>query len=338
MRKHAIVIDCGSLCTRIGIGGMDKPDDVVQTCRPSNPAERIVAHSEIKNFDGFTELLTHEFEKLKIESAEREFLLSERVNRAIAQRETELEVLFETFKVPYCALVASPTLSMYSEGTIATGVFVDIGEGGTSIQCFYHGLYVKPGSKFTTMGGLTMTKYLQHVIVKRNRQWIDDLNFLRALREQQAYVPMNGIDQKPIVVNLGAGGSLTFSTELAKTGDYLFAPHAFSCGIQSLQDLIVKSIRACEPGMMNELCQNIYLSGGVANMKNLTARLEKELNKLLPETPCKVKKMKMEDLAVWFGGGVLACVEMFRSVGAERVAYGEEGKSHIARTMGMMNA
>lgn len=337
MRKYPIVVDCGSLWTRIGTGGMDKPDDVVQTVRPTNPLEQIVAHSEIKSFEGFTELLTHEFEKLKIESAEREFLLSERVNRTVEQREKELEVLFETFVVPYCALVASPTLSMYSEGTIATGVFVDVGEGGTSIQCFYHGLYVKPGSNFTSMGGLSMTKYLQHVIVKRNRQWIDDLNFLRALREQQAYVPMNGIDKKPIVVNLPAS-SLTFSTEMAKTGDYLFAPHAFSCGIQGLPDLIVNSIRACEPGMMHELCQNIYLSGGVAKMENFAARLEKELNILLPETPCKVKKMTNVELAVWFGGGVLACVEMFRSVGAKRNAYSEQGKSHLARTMGLMNA
>ena len=337
MSKDPIVVDRGSLWTRIGGASMEEPDDIIPTCLPSNPVVPLVAHGDIRDFDGYAELLSAEFEKLKIDSASRDFLVSDRVNRAMDQREKEIELYFETLKVPSLGMVPSPTLAMYSLDNLTTGVFVDIGEGGTDIQCFYHGLYVRPGSKFTAMGGLTMTKYLQHVIVKRNRQWIDNLNWLRQFREEQAYVPMNGIDEKRICVNLGAS-SLNFTTELAKTGNFLFAPHAFSCGIQGLPEIIIDSIRSCEPGMMNELCQHIRLCGGVANMKGFAERLQKELNLLLPETPCSVERMpRRPELAVWIGGCVMASVEMFQSVSASRIDYHEEGKARLARRLGLMN-
>lgn len=72
-------------------------------------------------------------------------------------------------------------------------------------------------------------------------------------------------------------------------------------------------------------------------MEGFAERLQKELNLLLPETPCSVKRMRCGELAVWVGGGVMACVEMFQSVSASRIDYHEEGKARLARRLGLMN-
>lgn len=131
---------------------------------------------------------------------------------------------------------------------------------------------------------------------------------------------------------------ITISDELSHAGDFLFRLHCMSCVTESLPELVMKSIRACEPGMKSNLCENVYISGGASMMRNLKQRLENELSKLDPSAEFVVRDFKsragtvLGETAVWRGGVVFG-LNSYNKRRVTREEYAELGPDRVSSKM-----
>jgi len=76
--------------------------------------------------------------------------------------------------------------------------------------------------------------------------------------------------------------------------------------VPSVQEIIQKSIRACDPTIQAEMLSNIVLSGGTTMLPGFAERLSKELKQLFPKDKVNVIALPNRQQLEWNGSCILS--------------------------------
>lgn len=331
---NPVIIDNGSLITKVGFGGFDEPELTFPTSSLSKPGTQAIRHGIIQNWDDMLSIYHKIFTTdIKQEMTETPIVLTSTSNAPIEQRVKLTEIFFETYKVPSFAIENSCMLDLFPSDQ-STGLFVEIGDGVTDIAPFYEGFGVESGNVCSKLGGLSVTKYLQKIIHSKQKIFIDSIDILRDIKEKYCYA-WSDQPAQPQEVNTGRV-NIRLKDEFLKCSDFLFNPHCFGAEAKGIHQLIYDSINKVDPGMRSAILKNIYLGGGACAMKGFKERLNLELKKLLPTTEFEIHYQELEDEethqmkiiknTAWRGASIFSVLtDTFEKYAITRAEYVEGG-------------
>ncbi|KAJ6246122.1 actin-related protein [Anaeramoeba flamelloides] len=151
---------------------------------------RPIQNGIVRNWEDMKYLYDYAFgKKLGIETSEWKILLSEAPMNREKNRETMVEMLFETynFKAVYVAIQA--ILVLYARA-LMTGVVVDSGDGVTQIVPVYESSVLPHLVKRIGIGGRDVTRYLMKTLLHRGYYFnrTADFDTVRKIKEKLCYV------------------------------------------------------------------------------------------------------------------------------------------------------
>ena len=113
-----------------------------------------------------------------------------------------------------------------------------------------------------------------------------------------------------------------FFPDLIKEGDE----------VEGMHKMTFSSIQECDIDIRKDLYSNIILSGGTTLYEGLPDRLEKEIDRLCPQSNM-VKIIASQDryYSVWTGGSTLSSLSTFESQWITKEEYEENGAEIVHR-------
>lgn len=242
-----------------------------------------------------------------------------------------MDYFYRELKVLGVCLVSQPYASLLSNDQQTTGLIVEVGHKQTQILPVLKG-HSLPGIT-GSIGGADITNHLKQLIGST----------LKSLDE-----PIAGVSPSLIITDIkyklcelnpfprDKNEHFSFQEETrSKKKEYILpdnslvhldidrflAPEVlFQASLagkeDSLPDLIVRSIEQTESSLTNYFYQNIFLSGGSADFKNIEKRLEAELSLIVPSSKkVRVRKLNTPSfLNSWRGASKLGIVDNFSSI------------------------
>ena len=369
-----IVIDNGSGSIKAGFGGYKNPTKVIPTIvgRPLTKKcsknffigeearaksfllklENPIKHGIISNWDDMEKIWHHTFyNELRIDPTEHAVLLTEPVQNPIANREKTIQMMFETFNVPYFYLFQQSVGSLYATGR-TTGIVLDIGEEALQITPVNEGYLETHGISRFNIGGGDLTKYMIHVL----RDMGMELNTLsneeisKDIKEKLCYVALDYEAEKEKAKTSGDikrsyalpnGNNITINTERFQIPELLFNPFdqyvSTPFYVNTIEDGIDKILydsimKTNDKDQQKDYFSNIILSGGSTMFEGLAERLEKEITKLAPDNYSVIVIASPErPYLAWVGGSILATLTPFPQMVITKEEYEEVGPIIVHR-------
>lgn len=217
-------------------------------------------------------------------------------------------ILFESHVVPYLALPAQVTCLPWSEPTPSAALWVDIGAGQTQVTAVNgHGHVLQHVTARTTLGGRSLATVLSRDLTLDHLPWPITTQLLNhcALVEvgQLEHVIAHSVPLALSDMEVEAGLPATFGAERYRCPELLFDPRPLGLELeQGLSHVLARSLnRVADQSLRAQLAQRIVLSGGVAQLHGLAARLTHELGALMPEHVIGVQSAPSASHVVWLG-------------------------------------
>ncbi|MFX1250287.1 MAG: actin, cytoplasmic 2 [Promethearchaeota archaeon] len=366
--KRPLVIDSGTNTLKSGYAGETRPQSVFPTVLGYNRYASIMPDVEhyireyyvgeeaetlrgvlrlvypiesglITDWDAMEKIWHYVFHtNLQINPSEHPILFTEDPLNPPHNREKMAEILFEIFNVPAIAVISTAFLSLRALEK-ATGLVVDIGDGGVQIVPIYENSVITAAIARMDVSGRVITDYLGRLIRQRGYT-LRARMILRDIKERLCYIILDpqvelsltrrvALREKNYI--LPDGECISLGLELFLAPEVLFNPAYIGHEEDPLHICIKKSIQKCEINMRKELYQNIVLTGGSSLFPGLKERLHKELTKMLPEaTKVRIIASPERKLSAWLGGSMLASQRFFSKFWVWRADYQEHG-SAVAR-------
>eukprot|EP01083_Nonionella_stella_P004342 12551_1 len=216
--SNSIVIDNGSFAIKAGFGGVNAPKAVFQnalclkkmvdkqqkTCfvDKDTETEYPVQNGIITSWNLMEKIWNQKFHnELRISPQDTSILMTECPLNPMANREKSTQILFEIFNFRAIYLAIDAVMALYQSGR-TSGQVVDCGYQRTHLVPVWEG-YALPHavSRYST-GGYHITKYLEHLLLKRHPEARDiKIEDVRNMKEQFGYVAHKGVEhehQKPL--------------------------------------------------------------------------------------------------------------------------------------------
>lgn len=215
----ALVLDYGTLWSRVGRAGDDEPshtfptivgqprhDDVDGTCHVYGNnalAKRGILtlkypmdRGRVTNWDDMERLYHHSFSELKMAPEEHPVLLTEPPLNPRANREQATTLMFESFNTPAMFISCTSLLSLYASGR-TTGLVVESGDSVTHVVPCYEGYIIPYGVTRLELGGRDISDYLYRLLAnnknnatERGYGWATD-DILRDIKAKHAFASMD---------------------------------------------------------------------------------------------------------------------------------------------------
>ena len=196
--KSHIVMDNGSLNTRIGFHDNDEPEHIFET-NIKQHEKRPIQQRMIVDFEKLEEVWSYSFNDLmKINPTEHNLLFTEPALYPKANREKSVQILFEKFEFHGSYTAQAPTLALYTIGK-TTGMVVDSGYEMTQIVPIYEGYALPHAVAKMYFGGKNVTEYLQKLMGTESDTEL--MPYFRDMKEKYAYIAADGVEkesEKPI--------------------------------------------------------------------------------------------------------------------------------------------
>lgn len=304
-----------------------------------------IVHGVVTNWDAMEKIWHYTFHNdLRINPTEHPILLTECPLNPLSNKEKMVEILFETFNVPALYISLQAVLSLYASGR-TTGLVVDAGEGVIHIVPIYEGFAISHAINRIHIAGRDITEYLRRLLRTRGRALTSsaEREIVRDIKECLCYVALDpekelklsekvsGMEKQ---YTLPDGDSLTIGAERFLAPEAFFNPSVIGKEETPLDEAIYNSIQLCDIDLRKELYQNIVLSGGSTMFPGLKERLQKELNKLVPENvEIRIVAPPERRYSVWIGGSILSSLKTFQRLWISRKEYQEQGASIIKRAI-----
>lgn len=366
--QQAIIIDCGSNCTRVGVSGDVEPTSVFPTIigKPKDiPGLEALAlkdlfvgeeaHSKqgilnlrnpfndgnIKNWDDMEAIIQHSFEKVPLlNHKEHPVFLTERPRSQRYVRERFVQMMFETFEVPRFYLANQINLALYSTQR-TTGVVLDCGEDSCRAMSVVDG-YSDPHSfNYVSYAGRNCTAKLRDLLREKDLDLRSraEMEIVKDIKEKHAQVSLdiqnelfNESDDHRVPYKLPSGEEIELGPERFVAGEVLFDPRFIFLEGVGVDRLLHDAIRRSDPDVRNELWKNVVLSGGATMMTGFAERLKKELDLMAPPSvTVDIDSSAENHLRSWMGGSIVACLENFQSNWLSLDLYDEEGPNCVHR-------
>ena len=98
----------------------------------------------------------------------------------------------------------------------------------------------------------------------------------------------------------------------------------------ALQEMVYQSIMKCDLDVRKDLYANIVLSGGNTMYPNVTERISKELQTLIPmSTKLSVVGPPERQFLPWIGGSILSSLTTFQAMWITKSDYQDQGTQII---------
>jgi actin len=308
-----VVVDSGTLTTRAGLAGDERPRSVFPT--PGDDVEGL-----------YRRVFAVE---LHVDPTEHPVLVTQTAGALNRDRERLMEVMFETFHVPAFYVACEQSLALYASG-LTTGVVLGAGHGATQVVPVYEGTAMPHAFMRVGVAGADLDAWLAAHLAGAPASDSER----RDIKEKLCYVALD-FDQENrkgdpgIRYTIEGARTVLVAAERFKCPELLFRPEPNGDGIHQA---VFNAITKCDRKIRRDLYANIVLTGGTSMFTGLPERLEKEMGKLAPGTMrVKIVAPQLRELTPWIGGSVLAGHPAFPQMVVPREAYSELGVGIVHR-------
>ena len=382
MDFNAIVIDSGSTMIRVGFAGNDEaelhsfPPTIPLHNRKSyinaDPCHSIIdpidttpfkTKGVITNWDQMESLWYHSYYNvLKADPTERFVLHPMSLLSTHTDRAKVAEISLETFQVAGTFMAHENMVTDYYKGTTVS-LSVMINDETINIVPIIEGRLIDEATTTLHYGGKTLTQHLlttlndNHGCEFTNSR--HDLKIARDIKEKLCYFQTTlSDDGDPTRSNypdagersyeLPDGQVITINEERYSTGNALFDPTVMGLNEIGLHTAIHQVINRCIPQDRRVLYNCIYIAGGTANTRGLSAKMVEMLQTTLKdnstEPSCRLgsapnRQINMrvrtspgyEHLSCWLGGSIMGSLSTMSQHWITKKEWEEFGKSSVRR-------
>ncbi|PIN21343.1 actin [Handroanthus impetiginosus] len=222
--------------------------------------------------------------------------------------------------VPAVCAINQATLALFAARR-TSGIVVNVGFHQTSVVPILHGKVMhKVGVEVVGMGALKLTGFLRDRMQQNNIHF-DSLYTVRTLKENLCYVALDyeaelsKDTQASFAVTPNSW--FTLSKERFQTGEILFQPRMAGVQAMGLHQAVALCMDHCHDAELtgdDNWYKTVVLAGGSACLPGLAARLEKELQGLLPPSisnGIRVLPPPHGKHSVWFGAKLVSNLSTF---------------------------
>lgn len=246
------------------------------------------------------------------------------------------QIMFETFKVPGLYIADTTSLPLYSAGKY-NGVVVELGDGSSQFASILDG--VPSACIRLDLGGRDLTKYLAKLLIETGHIFSNsgELEIVKSLKEKKCYVAFNYIEELKTVelddYELPDGNHVMLKQQRIRCPEALFHPILVDKAENGIAQTCFDLIQKNDIDKRKDLCNFIYLSGGVSRFGGLKERFEKEIKALAPESIKEEIKVTAAPtkFEVWIGGFILSKMSSFESKWITKAEYEESGMNIVLK-------
>jgi actin-related protein len=346
----AVVIDNGTVFSKIGFAGEDQPRAIIQTL-PRSPIKTEPKSQEtlikkksppkpirekgflegvspmkkgvIEDWDAMIRFWGYCFHKmLKINPSEHPVILTEPALNTKENRNKMREIMFEEFNVPAVYIGMQAVLSLYAVGR-TTGCVINSGESATDIVPICENYVNTQTIQKIDLAGKHITKFLQKLMRQAGYPLTteQEKRVLVDIKENYCYIAEEFEEEISRVKDQAKiqkehlapdGNKIVIGIERFTAPECIFNPSIMGKEIPTLHEALYNAINESDIHYRKELFNNIIISGGNTLFPGLKERLSKELKKIIPET-INIKIIAPEEriLTTWYGGSLLGALPSF---------------------------
>ncbi|XP_051781236.1 uncharacterized protein LOC114648438 isoform X2 [Erpetoichthys calabaricus] len=366
-----IVLDTGSGLVKAGFAGQDRPAIVFPSVIGKPKYEEVmngtmeretyighdaqhmrgvltlkypVQNGVIKNWNDIENIWQHTFHQLGVNTEDHPVLLTEAAMNPSENRRRMVEIMFESFNVPFTYVAVQAVLALYGTGR-TTGVVFDSGDGVSHSVPVYEGYSIPYATQRFNLAGQDITQNLKKLLQERGFSFrtTAEQEIVREIKEACCYVAQDyeaelEEDERSagteMYYTLPDGQIISINKERFRAPEILFKPELIGRDHYGIHESIFRSILRCDVDLRQSFVNNIILSGGNTLFPGLPHRLQGEIQSMVPSCLSdfvRVSSPKDRDFAVWIGGAVLANLPSFRSAWISREEYEENGANIVFR-------
>ncbi|CDW84717.1 actin i [Stylonychia lemnae] len=365
MDRSALILDLGSESTKAGFAGDVDPKCVIPTITGEyrvknaevgqggyhrllvgdealhksglltfyNPVENGV----IKDWERAEGFLKYCFSnELKVASEEHNVIMSEVPFQSPADREKLAQLMFETFNVSGFYLANLGLLSVQGSGR-QSGIFCESGAHMTHTIPVSDGVVITSAIQRAEFGGKDINELMIKLLSDKGYSFTTTAERLNArqLKEKYCIVAQDYEsaleDNEEKYYETPDGTAINFSNERYKGAEAIFKPNDLcGRGVDSIQDMIMKSIEGSDEGVRANLFGTIVLSGGNTLFEGIRDRLQKEIESRAGDPGIvRVIADDSRKYGVFNGASILASSSMMDTMWIQREEYAESGASIV---------
>ena len=358
-----VVIDNGTVFSKIGFAGEDQPRAIIQTL-PRNPIKIKPSASQvtliekkpppktirekgflegvspmkggvIKDWNAMERFWEYCFYKmLKINPTDHPVILTETALNTKENKNKIMEIMFEVFNVPAIYIGMQAVLSLYATGRM-TGCVINSGESVTDIVPICENYVNNQAIQKIELAGQDITKFLQKLMRQAGYPLIteQEKRVLIDIKENECYIAADFEEEITIAKDISKiqkehlmpdGNKIIVGIERFTAPECIFNPSIMGKELPPLHEALYEAIIQSDIHYRKELFNNIILSGGNTLFSGFKERISMELRKLIPESS-NIKIIAPEDrmITTWYGGSLLAALPSFKNLTIKKQQYYE---------------
>ena len=361
--KNPVVIDNGTVFSKIGFAGEDQPRAIIQTLprspikiKPSDLQETLIEKKPptktirekgflegvspmkggvIKDWNAMERFWEYCFYKmLKINPSEHTVILTETALNTKENKNKIMEIMFEVFNVPAVYIGMQAVLSLYATGRM-TGCVISSGENVTDIVPICENYVNNQAIQKIELAGQDITKFLQKLMRQAGYPLIteQEKRVLIDIKENECYIAADFEEEITIAKDISKiqkehlmpdGNKIIVGIERFTAPECIFNPSIMGKELPPLHEALYEAIIQSDIHYRKELFNNIILSGGNTLFSGFKERISMELRKLIPESS-NIKIIAPEDrmITTWYGGSLLAALPSFKNLTIKKQQYYE---------------
>lgn len=352
---NVIVIDVGNFMTRAGFSGSEVPQFVTRSVIGTKNFKTYIGNDVCNNYGIYN--IKHVFDKGPLCSVKTNFdlipIIWEKVFHSLeanpAQHsvmicvppifpkgdlEKTIEIMFETFNVPFYSSLDTASLSLFTSGR-STGVVLESGDLFTSFVPIYRGELQFGSITRIPLAGNEVTNYLSRLLMYQSFDFhtFKDMEILRKIKEEHCFVAKdnNYVSKENIECTIH-DKIANLTTELYRCPELIFNPNFNGFRYDGFSKLLFDTINKVDEDVRKDLYANIVLSGGNTMFKGFPERIEKDIMELAPPT-MKIKCFATSERLnyAWIGGSIFASSPKSKYLFISKDEYKDVGSTIIHR-------
>jgi actin-related protein len=284
------------------------------------------------------------YEALKVPPEEHPVLMTDAPLNPKAERERQIELLFETFNAPAAYIGMQAVLALYASGR-TTGLVLDCGHGASHAAPVYEGYALPHCISEAAVTGEDLTDALRERLQQKGYPLttLAELEIVRELKERMCSVAMDyaresaQAEEDPRSFEkkyaLPDGSQLYLGTERLAVPEALFKPSLIGKpDAKGLHQTAADVVAGCVPDVQASLFANVVLAGGSTMFPNCELRLARELAGAAPPgAQINVVAPPERKYSAWIGGSILSSLSTFSVMWITKEDYEETGAGIVHR-------
>ena len=304
-----------------------------------------VKHGIFQNDQDILSIFDYIYSKLGISSQEikeHPVLITEPLLNPYTNREKIACSLFDNLGVPALFFASQPILSLFSTSN-TSGVVLESGDGITQSCVVFEGYSIPCSYERYNYGGSDVTEYLKNLLKKRGYNFYNSTEYrlVNEIKENSCFCfggnikndikdSKKALNRNLINYYLPDGSSIPIGDERLLATEILFKPEYIGKEYLSLPDMIISSVNKVDIQLRTKLYENILLSGGNTGFNGLHEQMNSELkNKLTKNMKINLQKPEKPQYCCWFGGNIIATLEIFKKMWVTRNDWTEKGSNIV---------